>query len=39
MINDVLFWGFCALVFGWVVGIPLLSLWIAVHVLGETKDG
>ena len=38
MINDVFFWGFYALVFGWVVGIPLLSLWIAVHVLAEDKD-
>jgi len=38
MINDVFFWGFYALVFGWVVGIPLLSLWIAVYTLGDTKD-
>jgi hypothetical protein len=38
MINDIFFWGFYALVFGWVVGIPLLTLWIAVHVLTEDKD-
>ena len=38
MINDVFFWGFYALVFGWVVGIPLLTFWIAVHVLGETNN-
>ena len=38
MINDVFFWGFYALVFGWVVGIPLLALWIAIHTLGETDN-
>ena len=38
MINDIFFWGFYALVFGWVVGIPLLCpLDSRIHVLTEEQ--
>ena len=38
VINDIILWGAVGLALLWFVGIPLLALWITVHVLGEMDD-
>ena len=38
VINDIILWGAVGFAMLWFVGIPLLALWITIHVLGETDD-
>ena len=38
MINDIILWGAVGFAMLWFVGIPLLALWITIHVLGDTDD-
>lgn len=38
VINDIFFWGAVGVATLWFVGIPLLTVWITIHVLGDTDD-
>ena len=38
VINDIILWGAVGFAMLWFVGIPLLALWITIHVLGDTDD-
>jgi hypothetical protein len=38
VINDIILWGAVGVATLWFIGIPLLTVWITIHVLGETDD-
>jgi len=38
VINDIILWSAVGVATLWFIGIPLLTVWITIHVLGEIDD-